>query len=217
MRQHLVAFITVVGIATPFPQVAWAQDYSPEAAGRPSSRSNIGRVVSSIRSPHGTDLLIGGLPLSRLVTSTATGNRVLLAGLLAGLLPQEDGQISGVAMDEDGRPLADKTVRATRMEASERPGAPATAIVRLTVTNAAGQFSFTDLPASEYLVEVLDGSEVIAGALQTLVMDAMQATITIESPTPPRGLGSEPLTVAGKLASIVLVLLYTLGPWALAE
>ena len=49
-----------------------------------------------------------GLPLSRFLNRTATGDP------LVGLLGQETGQISGVLLDEDGQPLADRRVELDR-------------------------------------------------------------------------------------------------------
>ena len=61
------------------------------------------------------------------------------------------------------------------------------------MTNAEGRFSFTGLQASQYLVEVLAGDEVVASASATLEVGAMQASaITLQQSAPEGGGGLHP-------------------------
>ena len=55
-------------------------------------------------------LTLNGLPLSQLLNRTAPGDPLGLAGLLG----QETGQISGVALDTDGQPLGSTGIGASR-------------------------------------------------------------------------------------------------------
>ena len=98
----------------------------------------------------------------------ATGNPLPLAGLLE----QEAGQISGIASDGDGQPLANLTVRLTRIVMVG--GSRGEQVSGTDTTDAEGRFSFTGLEASEYLLEALVGDEVVASASQTLSVGAMQ-------------------------------------------
>ena len=60
-------------------------------------------------------LTINGLPLSQLLNRTAPGDPLAVAGLLG----QETGQISGVALDEDGQPLAAQAVQLKQVFTSQ--------------------------------------------------------------------------------------------------
>ena len=51
-------------------------------------------------------LTLNGHPLSQLLNGAAPGDPFRLAGLLE----QETGEVSGVASDSEGQPLADRTV-----------------------------------------------------------------------------------------------------------
>ena len=120
-------------------------------------------------------LTIQGQPLSQL--------RNLRPGRLSfgNVLAQEDGQISGVALDGEGEPLAEQTVRLTRIvmvggQRGEQVGGTA-------MTDGAGRFSFTGLRASDYLVDVVRGDEVVASASATLADGAMQVSgVTVSLP-----------------------------------
>ena len=61
-------------------------------------------------------LTLDGLPLSQLLNRTATGDSLPLSGLLR----QSDGQISGVLVDADGQPLADRRVELSRPSSEGR-------------------------------------------------------------------------------------------------
>ncbi len=52
---------------------------------------------------------------------------------------------------------------------------PGTQVVSTTTTNAAGQFSFTGLPVSEYLVEVLDSSDGLSLGTANITLDQLSA------------------------------------------
>ena len=119
-------------------------------------------------SPPSRILTINGLPLSQFLGRTATGDPLPLVGLSG----QETGQISGVALDSGGQPLANHTVRLKRIRMVA--GLQGEQIRGTATTDAAGRFSFTGLSASEYVVEVLSGDEVIASASVTLAEGAMQ-------------------------------------------
>ena len=93
---------------------------------------------------------------------------------LAGLLEQEDGEIRGVAVTSDGQALAEHTIRAKRITIGENTRAER--IVGTIRTDAEGQFSFTGLTASEYLVEVLRGDEVVGSTSLVLAEGAMQVS-----------------------------------------
>ena len=62
-------------------------------------------------SPPSRILTINGLPFSQVLNRTAPGDPLALAGTLA----QDTGQISGLALDGEGQPMADHTVRLTRI------------------------------------------------------------------------------------------------------
>ena len=115
-------------------------------------------------------LTINGHALSQLLNRTAPGDPLPLAGLLG----QETGQISGVALNENGQPLAAQAVQLKQVFTSQ--GRRAEQVSGRDTTNADDAFSFTGLQASDYLVEVLSGDEVIASAPVTLADGAMQVS-----------------------------------------
>ena len=117
-------------------------------------------------------LTINGHLLSQVLSRTAFGDPIPLAGLLG----QETGQINGVASDQEGKPLAEHAVRATRVLTLANSATEATQSAGTTTTDAAGQFSFIGLQASDYIVEVLSGEEVVARASVPLAEGAMQAS-----------------------------------------
>ena len=122
-------------------------------------------------SPPPRVLTFNGRPLSELLHGRATG----APWALPALLQQEDGQISGVALDAEGRPLAEHAVELKRIFTTNG-GLRAAVISGTDTTNTAGGFSFTGLQVSDYVVEVLRDGEVVASAPSTLVAGAMQVT-----------------------------------------
>ena len=123
---------------------------------------------------------INGLPLSRFLNRTATGDP------LVGLLGQETGQISGVLLDEDGQPLADRRVELDR-PSSEGQG-------RLAVTtDTNGTFLYTNLGPGRYEVQYRVDDEVVAtsGRLD-LAAGAMQMNVISIAPPPPEEPVSDP-------------------------
>ena len=107
-------------------------------------------------------LTFNGRPLSELLHARATGTPFPLPALRQ----QDDGQISGVLLDEDGQPLADRPVElASRL------------VPRLvTTTDANGAFSFTGLGPGRYQVRYrVDNAVVARSELIDLAAGAMQA------------------------------------------
>ena len=86
-------------------------------------------------------------------------------------------------LDGEGHLLAQYTVRATRLTLANS-STEATQSAGTTATDAAGQFSFTGLRASSYLVEVLSGHEVLAGASLTLGEGTMHVSGVTLAPLP---------------------------------
>ncbi len=127
-------------------------------------------------------LTFNGRPLSQLLNRAATGDPFRLAGLLE----QETGQISGVALDGEGQPLADHSVQLTKIVMVG--GNRGEQLSRTATTDAEGRFSFTGLGASEYLLEVMSGDAVLANAPVTLTEDAMQVIdVRVAAPADPTG------------------------------
>ena len=124
-------------------------------------------------------LTLSGLPLSQVLQNAALGTLIPLAGLLE----QETGRISGVALDREGEPLANHMVRATRVFTLASTNTEATQDAGTTTTDAAGRFSFMGLRASDYLVEVLSGEEVVASASVTLAAGVMQVREVTVAPS----------------------------------
>ena len=123
-----------------------------------------------------------GMPLSEVFDGTAHGD-TRSQDCLSG---EETGQISGVASDGAGRPLAEYTVHATPLSTLVYSDMRATQSEGTTTTDAAGQFSFTRLPPCNYLVELFRGDEVFAGVLLTLGERTMQVSGVTLVPRPER-------------------------------
>jgi hypothetical protein len=115
-------------------------------------------------------LTIDGLPLSRVLQRTALGDPLPVAGLLR----QETGQISGIALDGEGQPLADHSVRLTRIVmVGDSRGEQ---VSGTDTTDPEGRFEFTGLRASECLLEVFVGDEIVANTSVTLGQGAMRVS-----------------------------------------
>jgi hypothetical protein len=86
------------------------------------------------------------------------------------------GQISGAAKDTAWRPLANHTVRLRSLDSGQE--------VLTTLTNSAGEFSFTGLNAGRYVVEVVGvkGEIVMASSPITLAQGAMRLAGLVLSP-----------------------------------
>ena len=147
-------------------------------------------------------LTLNGRPLSQLLNRTASSGPFPLASLLG----QETGQISGVALSEDGTPLAEHTVQLKRVSLLRRGRAEE--IVGTATTNPYGGFAFTGLEPSEYLLEVIVANEVVASASTTLVADAMQVSgVAVSVPdSDSGGMGTLGWVLMGALGGTVLVL-----------
>ena len=125
-------------------------------------------------------LTFHGRPLSELRHGRATGAPFPLPALRQ----QDDGQISGVVVDEDGRPLVEHAVQLTRVFSIR--GNRAEQISGTGMTNVEGGFSFSGLQPSDYEIKVLVADAVIASAAVTLVPGAMQVRgVTITRSTTP--------------------------------
>ena len=97
-------------------------------------------------------LTINGRPLSQFLNATlTTGGTVGLTGPLE----QENGQISGVALDGDGQPATGKTVQLRHVR-------PPTEVVDRTTTDANGRFSFAALGSGRYIVDLRIAGKVVA-------------------------------------------------------
>ena len=109
-------------------------------------------------------LTIQGRPLWQLRVSTPGGF------VLTGLPGQDAGAIRGVAVDAGGQPFAEHNVRLTRVfTVGERRAEQVTT----STTDSQGRFSFTELAPSDYEIDVLRGSDVIASALVALTASMM--------------------------------------------
>jgi len=73
-----------------------------------------------------------------------------------------DGQISGTAHNHAGQTLANTTVRVRSIANGQ--------IVGTTTSNASGAFSFTGLPAGQYVVEVVNASGAVVGSSSTITL-----------------------------------------------
>ena len=150
-------------------------------------------------------LTINGRPLRLVLNRAALGDPIPLAGLLG----QATGQISGVALDGEGQPLAEHTVRATRL--FTLGGSPAEQVMGTATTDAEGRFAFTGLEPSDYRVDVLEGDEVIAGTSVSLVEGTMNAGgVTVSVPPEGRNMGKWIGIGAGAAAGAFII-------WAVAE
>ena len=106
--------------------------------------------------------------LSQLLNRAVTGNPLPLAGLPE----QETGQIRGIALDGEGQPLANRTIQLTRIV--RVGGSRGEQISGTDTSDTGGRFSFTELEASEYVLEALVGDEVVASASLILSAGAME-------------------------------------------
>ncbi len=147
-------------------------------------------------------LTFNGRPLSELLHGRATGAPFPLPALRQ----QGDGQISGVAVFAEGRPLVDHVVQLKRTFTISRSRAEQ--IVGKGTTDTAGGFSFTGLQANDYLVEVLSEGVVVASASVTLAEGAMQVSGVIAAPAPKGGQFLGPKATIALIVGAGLLLLF---------
>jgi hypothetical protein len=85
---------------------------------------------------------------------------------------QQTGTLEGVAQGADKAPLPNYTVRVRNVQTGQLAGS--------TTTNAAGEFSFSSLAPSSYVVEVVDAAGKIVGLSPTLTVAAgTVGTVTV--------------------------------------
>ena len=83
--------------------------------------------------------------------------------------PLNTGTISGIARTADGAVLANVTVPCRNIGTG--------AVVGTTTTNAAGAFTFSNLSAGSYVVELVDNGGKIIGAGPTVSLNGNQMTV----------------------------------------
>ena len=126
----LVAAVSVIGV--PLPATAAAEG---------------GGGVSRHR-----HLTVDGRSLSKRLNGPA----IAWSGILpAGRREQESGQISGVALDGVGQPVAAETVQLRHV-------GPPTEVVATTTTDPNGRFSFATLGQGRYIVDLRIAGQVVA-------------------------------------------------------
>lgn len=150
-------------------------------------------------------LTFNGRPLSELLHGRATGAPFPLPALRQ----QDDGQISGVAVFAEGRPLVDHVVQLRRILTVSRGRAEQ--IVGKGTTDTAGGFSFTGLQANDYLVEVLSEGVVVASASVTLAEGAIQVSGVIAAPASEGGQFLGPKAMIALIVGAGLLLLFFVG------
>jgi hypothetical protein len=84
--------------------------------------------------------------------------------------PLNNGTISGIARTADGAVLANVTVPCRNIGTG--------AVAGTTTTNAAGAFTFSNLSAGSYVVELVDNSGKTIGAGPTVNLNANQMTVS---------------------------------------
>lgn len=78
---------------------------------------------------------------------------------------RQTGTISGVALDADGKPLGDHTVRLRNVDTGE-------VIAETKSDPETGEYSFTNLPEGKYVVEVVDPAGAVVGTTSTIALAA---------------------------------------------
>lgn len=82
----------------------------------------------------------------------------------------QNGQISGAAKNQGGQPLANHTVRLRNVGSGQIAGTA--------TTSAGGQFTFTNLAAGNYVIEVVDAAGQVVATSTTLTLSAATMTLT---------------------------------------
>ena len=115
---------------------------------------------------------------------------------------RRDGILSGIARGADNAPLPKYTVRVRRADDGKLAGT--------TVTNQAGEFTFTNLAPGDYIVEIADATGKIAGMSPAINVPAGAAvSVTVNATTvgalSAAGKGGFSLFGLGKLASVAVL------------
>ena len=104
--------------------------------------------------------------------------------------PQAAGTISGFAKEAGGQPAANVTVRLRNLDNGQ--------IVGTLRTEPTGAFSFTNVPAGNYIVEIVDGAGRVlaAGAQIVLAQKATMGGIIVTLPASVTAAGVSGATIA---------------------
>jgi hypothetical protein len=83
---------------------------------------------------------------------------------------QQNGQISGTARTQGGQALANTTVRIRNVGTGQPAGTAQ--------TSATGEFSFSNLPAGSYIIEIVDANGQVIGTTAALSLTASATSLT---------------------------------------
>ncbi len=158
----LTLVVTLVSMGVPVPVNASGEQEQP------SARKSV--------------LTLNGQPIRQFVSTTGHSRDAFLFSGLTQAQPS-NGQISGVVLDQDGQPLGAHPVQLKRIR--EVGGRRGVQVVGTTTSDANGQFSFTELTAGTFEVEVLIDEELFTTPVE-LSAGAMVVSRVIVSQPPER-------------------------------
>jgi hypothetical protein len=99
---------------------------------------------------------------------------ITTVGLMAGVVAQQAGALSGTAQGSDRNPLRNYAVQVRNASDGRLAGT--------TLSDGAGQFAFSDLSPGNYVVEILDATGKIVGLSPSITVAAGQTvTVTVSA------------------------------------
>ena len=124
-------------------------------------------------------LTLNGQPIRQFVSPTGNSRDAFLFSGLIQAQPS-NGQISGVVLDQDGQPLGAHPVQLKR--SLDVGGLRGVQVVGTTTSDANGQFSFTELTAGTFEVEVLIDAELFTTPVELSAGAMVVSGITLSQP-----------------------------------
>ncbi len=158
-------------------------------------------------------LTLNGQPIRQFISTTGHSRGAVLFNGLSQAQPS-NGQISGVAVDKNGRRLVQHEVQLNRV--FELGGQRVTGVAT-TTTDADGRFSFTGLSAGSFEVEVVADGTVIATSAELTLSEGAMVVSGITVVQPERSwVGRHPVTTGvligvGAFFGIVALICGTVG------
>ena len=124
-------------------------------------------------------LTLNGQPIRQFISPTGHSRG---AALFSGLIQAQpsNGQISGVALDREGQPLGAYPVELKRI--LDAGGLRGVQVAGTTTSDANGQFSFTELTAGTFEVEVLIDEELFTTPVELSAGAMVVSGITVSQP-----------------------------------
>ena len=186
--------VALVTMGVPIPANASGEQ------GQPSARNRV--------------LTLNGRPIRQLVSTTRHSRDAFLFSGLTQAQPS-NGQISGIVLDQDGQPLRAHPVQLKRsLDVGGRRGVQ---VAGTTTSDANGLFSFTELTAGTFEVEVLIDEELFTTPVELSEGAMVVSGVTVSQPAAAERswVRRHPVTTSVLIGvGVFFAIAFAFAPWA---